>query len=41
LGGKIAGGARKKLELESGEKISAPENYLDEPETKKRKKLKM
>ncbi|MEK6957386.1 MAG: Bro-N domain-containing protein [archaeon] len=39
LGGQIAGGARKKLELESGEKISAPENYLDEPEVKKRKKL--
>jgi prophage antirepressor-like protein len=40
LGGQIAGGARKKLELESGEKISTPENYLGEPETKKRKKLK-
>ncbi|VVB99283.1 Uncharacterised protein [uncultured archaeon] len=40
LGGQIAGGARKKLELESGEKISTPENYLDEPESKKRRKLK-
>lgn len=39
IGGQIAGGARKKLEIESGEKISMPENYLDEPETKKRKKL--
>lgn len=40
LGGQIAGGARKKLELESGEKISTPENYLEEPESIKRKKLK-
>ncbi len=39
LGGQIAGGARKKLETESGEKISTPENYLDEPEAKKRKTL--
>jgi len=40
LGGQIASGARKKLELESGEKISTQENYLDEPESSKRKKLK-
>ncbi|MCR4369478.1 MAG: Bro-N domain-containing protein [archaeon] len=40
LGGQIAGGARKKLELESGEKISTKENYLEEPESTKRKRLK-
>lgn len=40
LGGQIAGGARKKLEIESGEKVSDSENYLDESESKKRKKLK-
>ena len=40
LGGQIASGARKKLELESGEKIGTPENYLGEPESSKRKKLK-
>ncbi|MBI5553935.1 MAG: Bro-N domain-containing protein [Candidatus Diapherotrites archaeon] len=40
LGGQIAGGARKKLEWESGEKISTSENYLDEAESGKRKKLK-
>src|SRR3989344_5264117 len=40
LGGQIAGGARKKLELASGEKISTSENYLDEPESSKIKKLK-
>ncbi|MFH0954609.1 MAG: Bro-N domain-containing protein [Candidatus Micrarchaeota archaeon] len=39
LGGQIAGDARKKLEFESGEKIAAPDNYLDAPEIKKRKKL--
>ncbi|MDO8624523.1 MAG: phage antirepressor protein, partial [Candidatus Diapherotrites archaeon] len=38
LGGKIAGDARKKLEVESGEKIVTTENYLQEPETSKRKK---
>lgn len=38
-GGKIAGEARQKLELESGETISTSENYLDEPESKKRKRL--
>lgn len=38
-GSQIAGDARQKLELESGEKITTPENYLDEPEIKKRKRL--
>jgi len=38
-GGKIAGDARKKLEIESGEKIVTKENYLNEPEELKRKKL--
>jgi len=39
-GGQIAGGARKKLEIKSGEKISTQKNYLNEPETKKRKQIK-
>ena len=39
-GGTIAGDARKKLELEAGENVVTPENYLDEPETVKRKRLK-
>jgi len=39
-GGQIAGDARKKLEFESGEKISTPKNYLNKPESNKRKKLK-
>ncbi len=34
-GGKIAGDARKALELETGEKIVSPENYLPEAEKKK------
>ncbi|MFH1073447.1 MAG: Bro-N domain-containing protein [Nanoarchaeota archaeon] len=38
-GGKIAGDARRKLELESGEKVVSSENYLTEPEKDKRKKL--
>ena len=38
-GGKIAGDARKKLEIESGEKIVTKDNYLNEPEELKRKKL--
>ena len=38
-GGKIAGDARKKLEIEAGEKITTQENYLQETETQKRKKL--
>lgn len=37
-GGKIAGGARKKLEIESGKKVSTPGNYLTEPEAKKKLK---
>ena len=39
-GGKIAGDARKKLEIEAGEDVVTPENYLQEPEAQKRKKLK-
>ena len=39
-GGKIAGDARKKLEIEAGEEVITPENYLQEPEAQKRKKLK-
>ncbi len=35
-GGKIAGDARKKLEQETGEKVVSPENYLTEPESRKR-----
>src|SRR3989338_246651 len=35
LGGQIGGDARKKLEIESKEKISTPENYLKEPESMK------
>ncbi len=37
-GGKIAGDAREKLEVETGEKVSTTENYLVEPEKKKRLK---
>jgi len=39
-GGKIAGDARKKLEIEAGEDVVTPENYLQESEAQKRKKLK-
>jgi len=39
-GGKVAGDARKALEMESGNSVVTQENYLDEPEQKKRKKLK-
>jgi hypothetical protein len=38
-GGKIAGDARKNLEIESGGKVVTPENYLQEPEAQKRKRL--
>src|SRR3989338_2542440 len=38
-GGKIAGDARKKLEIEAGEEVVTHENYLQEPEAQKRKKL--
>jgi len=37
-GGRIAGEAREKLEVETGEKVSTEENYLDEPESRKRLK---
>jgi len=37
-GGKIAGSARKKLEQKSGREVSTSENYLIEPENKKRLK---
>lgn len=39
-GGKIAGNARKSLEIESGEPVVTPENYMEEPEKQKRKRLK-
>ena len=39
-GGKIAGDARKKLEIEAGEKVVTDENYLQEAEAQKRKRLK-
>ena len=39
-GGKIAGNARRNLEIESGGKVAASENYLQEPESQKRKQLK-
>ncbi|MFA7425049.1 MAG: Bro-N domain-containing protein [Desulfosarcinaceae bacterium] len=35
-GGRIAGEAREKLELETGDKVVTSENYLEEPESKKR-----
>ena len=37
-GGRIAGGAREKLEKESGARVISPENYLNEPESRKRLK---
>lgn len=37
-GGKIAGDAREKLELETGKKVVSTENYLIEPESRKRLK---
>ncbi|HDL19416.1 MAG TPA: phage antirepressor protein [Bacteroidetes bacterium] len=37
-GGKIAGDARKKLESETGKNVSTSENYLAEPESKKKLK---
>jgi hypothetical protein len=37
-GGRIAGEAREKLEAETGTKVSTPENYLDEPESRIRLK---
>lgn len=35
-GGRIAGDARQKLEMESGRKVVSDENYLDAPESRKR-----
>ena len=37
-GGKIAGDAREKLEIETGDKVVNSENYLTEPESRKRLK---
>lgn len=37
-GGRIAGEARESLETETGEKVVTPENYLGEPEGRKRLK---
>jgi hypothetical protein len=34
--GRTAGEAREKLEAETGTRVSTPENYLDEPESRKR-----
>jgi hypothetical protein len=39
-GGKISGDARKKLEAETGDPVVSPENYLTEPEGRKRLKTK-
>jgi len=39
-GGKIAGDARRSLELETGRKVSSPDNYIEEAESAKRKRLK-
>ncbi|MDP3480685.1 MAG: Bro-N domain-containing protein [Desulfoprunum sp.] len=35
-GGRIAGEAREKLEIETGGKVVSPDNYLTEPENRKR-----
>jgi DNA-damage-inducible protein D len=35
-GGRIAGEAREKLEIETGANVVSPENYLEEPESRKR-----
>ena len=37
-GGRIAGEARERLEIETGGKVVTPENYLTEPESRKRLK---
>jgi hypothetical protein len=37
-GGRISGAAREKLEAETGTRVSTPENFLDEPESRKRLK---
>jgi len=38
-GGKVAGDARKQLEVEAGERVVSPENYLDAPESVKRRRV--
>lgn len=38
-GGSIAKVARVALERKTGDRVVSPENYLDEPESKKRKRL--
>ncbi|MEI7962043.1 MAG: hypothetical protein WCI04_06940 [archaeon] len=38
-GGKIAGDARKNLEIETGKKVTTGENYLTEQEKDKKKRL--
>ena len=38
-GGGIAGGARRKLERESGRAVSTPENYLEISESEARKRM--
>lgn len=40
-GGKIAGDARNKLEIETGEQVATQENFLTEPESRKRLKGKL
>ena len=35
-GGRVAGNARKETEQELGHQITSPENYLSEPEKKKK-----
>ena len=39
-GGRVAGNARKETEKELGRSITSKENYLSEPEKKKRKLIK-
>ena len=38
-GGAVAGIARKELEKRSGEKVVSAENYLEQPEKEKKKRL--
>lgn len=37
-GGEVAGAARKDLEKKTGKRVVSPENYLEEPESRKRLK---
>jgi len=37
-GGEVAGTARKDLEKKTGKRVVSPENYLTEPESRKRLK---